>query len=201
MAIENGKALRKGEMTRERILDRAADMASIYGLDDLTIGSLAAELGMSKSGLYAHFGSKEELQLATIAAARERYLRTAVAPGLDAPKGLAQIERTMECLLRYLETGTFPGGCFFNSVNAEFHGRPGPIRDNIREGKAGWRARVARMVKDAQRNGEIRRDVDPSYFAFELDAFINAANWTLDDPQTLALTRRAIRACIERAKA
>ena len=117
---------------------------------------------MSKSGLYAHFGSKEELQLATIAAARERYLRTAVAPGLEAPKGLAQIERTMEYLLRYLENGTFPGGCFFNSVNAEFHGRPGAIRDNIREGKAGWRARVARMVKDAQRNGEMRGDVDPN---------------------------------------
>ena len=198
--VEIGKVPRKGEMTRERILDRAADMASLEGLDDITIGRLAAGLGMSKSGLYAHFGSKEELQLATITAARERYYRTTVFPGLDAPKGLAQIQKTMELLLSYLDNRIFPGGCFFNSVNAEFHARPGLIRDNIREGKARWRARIAKMVRDAQRNGEIRKDVDPNFFAFELDAFINATNWTLDDPQALALTRRAIRACIDRAK-
>jgi AcrR family transcriptional regulator len=199
-ATENGRVLGKGDMTRERILDRAADIASLYGLNDLTIGSLAKELGMSKSGLYAHFGSKEELQLATIAAARERYYRTTANPGLEARKGLAQIEKTMDYLVSYLEEKIFPGGCIFNSVNAEFHARPGPIRDNIREGKARWRARIAKMARDGQRNGEIRKDVDANFFAFELDAFINAANWTLDDPQTLALTRRAIRACIDRAK-
>jgi AcrR family transcriptional regulator len=199
-ATKNGKVASKGDMTRERILDRAADMASLYGLNDLTIGSLAKEMGMSKSGLYAHFGSKEELQFATIAAARERYRRTTASPGLTARKGLAQIEKTMNYLLSYLEQRVFPGGCFFNSVNAEFHARPGPIRDNIREGKARWRARIAKMVRDAQRNGEIRKEVDANFLAFELDALINAANWTLDDPQTLALTSRAIRACIDRAK-
>ena len=199
-ATENDVALSKGDVTRERILDRAADMASLYGLNELTIGSLAKELGMSKSGLYAHFGSKEELQLATIAAARERYTRTTANPGLETQKGLAQLEKTMDYLLSYLEKRIFPGGCFFNSVNAEFRARPGPIRDNIREGKARWRARIAKLVRDAQRNGEIRKDVDANFLAFELDAFINAANWTLDEPQTLALTRRVIRACIDRAK-
>src|SRR5262249_1238835 len=118
---ENGEARRKGEITRERILARAADLASMFGLEHVTVGGLAADLGMSKSGLYSHFGSKEELQLATIEAARERYYRTTVTPALSAPKGLAQLENTMERLLAYLDTRVFPGGCFFNSVNAEFH--------------------------------------------------------------------------------
>jgi AcrR family transcriptional regulator len=198
---EGDTTLRKGEMTRERILERAADLASLYGLEDITIGRLAADLGMSKSGLYAHFGSKEELQLATIATARARYQRTTVNPALEAPRGLAQIEKTMEYLLTYLEKRIFPGGCFFNSVNAEFHARPGAIRDNIREGKARWRARIAKMARDAQRNGEFHENLDPSLFAFELDAFINFANWSVDDSETLALTRRAVRASIQRAKA
>jgi AcrR family transcriptional regulator len=188
-------------MTRERILDYAADLASMYGLEDVTLGRLAADLGMSKSGLYAHFRSKLELQKATIAAARRRYQRATVQPALDAPKGLPQLEKTMEYLLAYLANRVFPGGCFFNSVNAEFHARPGPIRDDIRTGKAGWRARIEGMIEDAQRQGEIRREIEPRLLAYELECFVNAANWTLDEPRTLELTRRAIRDCIDRAKA
>ncbi len=189
----------KGESTRKYILDRAADMASVSGLEPVTIGSLARSLGMSKSGVYAHFGSKEELQLATIGAARERYSETVIAPGLKAPKGLAQIEEIMERLLAYLANRTFPGGCFFNSVNAEFHARPGLVRDTIREGKRNWRAQIADMTRDAQELGEIRADVDPELFAFQLESFVDAANWTLDDPVAQALVRRAIRECIDNA--
>lgn len=189
----------KGESTRQQILDRAADMASVNGLDQVTIGSLAASLGMSKSGTYAHFGSKEELQLATIGAAGERYFEAVIAPGLEAPKGLAQIEKTLACLMTYLEKPTFPGGCFFNSVNAEFHARPGPVRDMIRNGKRDWRVMVADMTRDAQALGEIRADVDPELLAFQLESFVDSANWALDDPDAQALVRRAVRGCIDNA--
>jgi AcrR family transcriptional regulator len=189
----------KGEATRKRILDRAADMASVQGLEQVTVGRLAASLGMSKSGAYAHFGSKEELQLATIDAARERYFETVIAPGLEVPNGLARIEKTMHRLLAYLENRTFPGGCFFNSVNAEYHARPGPIRDSVREGKRNWRKRIADMTRNAQGSGEIRTDIDPELFAFQLESFVDAANWTLDDPDSQALVRRAVRGCIDNA--
>ena len=105
----------------------------------------------------------------------------------------------MEHLLAYLANRTFPGGCFFNSVNAEFHARPGPVRDTIREGKRSWRAWIAGMTRDAQALGEIRTDVDPELFAFQLEAFVDSANWTLDDPVTQGLFRRAVRGCIDNA--
>lgn len=192
---------RKGEMTRDRILECAADLGSVDGLESVTIGRLATEIGMSKSGLYAHFGSKEGLQIEVIEWARARYQDLAMKPGQTAPKGLAQIERTLHDIFAFLERRVFPGGCFMNKINAEFHARPGTIRDNIREGKSKWRARIATMARDAQRNGEFRRDLDVEQFAFELDAMINFVNWSLDDKQAVSRAKRSIEAAVERAKA
>ena len=121
----------KGERTRQSILDRAVDLASIEGLGGLTIGRLAEELGMSKSGLFAHFGSKEELQLATIESARERFIEHAFRPALKAERGYPRLMAIARAWLAYVKREVFPGGCFFAAASFEFDGRPGLVRDAI----------------------------------------------------------------------
>ena len=113
-----------GNRTRESILQAAADLASVEGLEGLTIGRLATALGMSKSGLFAHFGSKEELQLATIEAARRRFVDHVIRPSRPLPRGRARLRRCSADLLAYYRSETFPGGCFFHNVKAEFDSRP-----------------------------------------------------------------------------
>src|SRR5690349_19638185 len=122
----------RGARTRAQILERAANLASVEGLEGLTIGRLATELGMSKSGLFAHFGSKEELQLATIEAAKEIFAREVVAPAREAERGLPRLEALIAAKLRYERGEIFEGGCFFETVRGEFDSRrPGPVRDLI----------------------------------------------------------------------
>src|SRR4051812_17647982 len=120
----------RGRRTRESILDAAADLASVEGLEGLTIGRLATELGMSKSGLFAHFGSKEELQIATYAAARERFARHVVVPSRALPRGRARLEALMKDWLDYFGREVFRGGCFFKAVIPEFDSLPdSPVRE------------------------------------------------------------------------
>jgi AcrR family transcriptional regulator len=114
----------RGRRTRESILDAAVDLASVEGLDGLTIGRLASALGMSKSGLFAHFGSKEELQLATIEAASEIYIREVIAPARDAERGLPRLVALMDHWLDYLRREVFKGGCFFDAARSEYDSRP-----------------------------------------------------------------------------
>ena len=127
MTEMRGRAAR-GQRTREAILKTAVDVASAEGLEGLTIGRLAAELEMSKSGLFAHFGSKEELQLATIGAAREIFVDEVVRPAFENDPGLSRLWALLDSWLRYAEAGIFKGGCFFAAASAEFDGRPGPVR-------------------------------------------------------------------------
>jgi len=167
----------RGRRTRESILSTAVDIASVEGLEGLTIGRLAAELGMSKSGLFAHFGSKEELQLATIHAAREIFVAEVVEPARAAERGLPRLQALLDAKLDYLRRGVFRGGCFFDAARLEYDSRhPGPVRDAILDEFAGWSKLVTDCVRGAQREGHIDPQADPEQVAFELDAIGTAAN-------------------------
>src|ERR1700685_2708511 len=133
------RATSNGARTRTAILQTAADLASVDGLDGLSIGRLATELAMSKSGLFAHFGSKEELQLATVEEARQRYTREVIQPARAAGPGITRLHALCEAFLSYLERAVFPGGCFFASAMAEFDSKaPGPVRDRIAQCLDQW---------------------------------------------------------------
>jgi AcrR family transcriptional regulator len=121
----------RGDRTRQAILEAAVDIASAEGLEGLTIGRLASELSMSKSGLFAHFGSKEELQLATVEAARDIFIREVIRPSFTAAKGLTRLWKLCDVWLAYVRGEVFRGGCFFAAAAAEFDGRPGPVRDRL----------------------------------------------------------------------
>jgi AcrR family transcriptional regulator len=190
----------RGRRTRESILATAVDIASVEGLEGLTIGRLAAALGMSKSGLFAHFGSKEELQLATIDAAREIFVDTVVAPARAADRGLPRLAALLEAKLEYLRGGVFRGGCFFDAARMEYDGRhPGPVRDAVLEQFADWSKLVVDRVRAAQREGHLDPDADAEQIAFELDAIPTAANmrYQIDrDEAAFDLAQRAIEARI-----
>jgi AcrR family transcriptional regulator len=158
----------KGAGTRAAILDRAVDLASVEGLEGLTIGRLAAELEMSKSGLFAHFGSKQELQLATIDAAVQRFSRTVIEPTLGAPDGAPRLRAMADAYLAHLESG-YSGGCFWASTSAEYDDRPGPVRDAIAAAVDAWLAELRRQAGTAGIE-------DPDRVAFKLYAIVMGAN-------------------------
>ena len=145
-----------GERSRAAILDAATQLATVEGLDGLSIGRLAEHTGMSKSGLYAHFGSKEELQLATIDAASEIFVREVIEPA-RAAEGAARLDALSDAFLSYLARKVFPGGCFFAAAQAELDTHPGPVREKLRETSSRWLAYVERQVRGAQEMGELRR--------------------------------------------
>ena len=160
---------RSGRDSRQAILERAVDLASTDGLEGLTIGRLATELEMSKSGLFGHFGSKEELQLATVEAAGRRFLAVVVEPTLSEPEGAMRLRALCDRYLSYLERRVFPGGCFWATVTIEFDGRPGRVRDRVREGVRAW---VGGLEEEAALAGV----EDPAQLAFEIQALGQAAN-------------------------
>ena len=160
---------RKGEETRAAILGRAVDLASVDGLDGLTIGRLAAELGMSKSGLFAHFGSKEDLQLATVAAAGSRFRQAVIDPVLEVEDGAPRLRAMTGAYLDHLEAGDYPGGCFWSATAAEFDDRPGPVRDAIAGALDAWLAEL-------ERQAALAGAAEPERLAFELYAVVMAAN-------------------------
>jgi AcrR family transcriptional regulator len=192
---------RRGNRTRESILDAAADLASVEGLVGLTIGRLAGELGMSKSGLFAHFGSKEELQLATIDAARRRFVEHVVKPSRSLPRGRARLEALTNDWLAYFRSDTFAGGCFFNAVKAEFDSRPdNPVRDVVMEDVRQFLGLLTREVRKAQEAGDLDPAVEPEQLAFELDALGSAANQQyqlMQDPIAFERAATAIRARLD----
>ncbi|NMO56348.1 TetR/AcrR family transcriptional regulator [Actinoplanes sp. TBRC 11911] len=165
-----------GVRSRRAILDAAARLATVEGLAGLSIARLADKAGISKSGLFAHFGSKEELQLATIDAAREIYQREIFDPALDEPDPLARLKALCERFLAMVGGDLFPGGCFFSSVNAEFDTRPGPVLDRLIELDDEWVALLAGQVEAARAAGQLSPTVDPEQVAFDLNAFLHAAN-------------------------
>jgi len=174
-ATSDGR-VRRGDETRRAVLRRAVDLASVEGLDGVTIGRLAQELAISKSGLFAHFGSKEELQLSVIRAARAIFATAVVGPALQTPPGLARVRALMEAWLAYSRGRQFPGGCFFSRATHEYAARPGPVRDALAEIDREWLTLIARTVAEARELGEVRPEVDPDQVAYELDAYLDSAN-------------------------
>lgn len=160
---------KKGDATRAAILDRAVDLASVDGLEGLTIGRLAAELGMSKSGLFAHFGSKQELQLATVEAAAAHFRRAVIVSAAAAPEGAPRLAALADAYLAQLDSDSYSGGCFWVATSAEFDDRPGPVRDAIAAALDAWLGVLERQARLAGME-------EPDRVAFELYALVMGAN-------------------------
>jgi len=177
------------------------DLASVEGLEGLSIGRLASALGMSKSGVIGHFASKQDLQLSTVESARERF-EAEVMAGVEAEPGLARLEALVESWIAHVEGEAFAGGCFFWAASAEFDGRPGAVRDRIAELTRSWLDQISAEARLAQRLGELRPDEDPAQVAFELHAFVQEANWAnqlLEAPDAFARARAAVAGRLARA--
>src|SRR5215472_9639158 len=187
----------RGMRTRQAILAHAARVGSAEGLDAVSLQRLADDLGISKSGLFAHFGSKEELHLATIEAAARIFTDEVIRPALAAPRGVGRVWALCNSWLAYLEGGVFPGGCFFWAVAEEFDSRkPGPVRDSVLEKKNYWSYSLQRAVREAQEAGEIDAGVDPAQLAWELDSLMGGANSGFksgDGAQAVERARTAIK--------
>jgi AcrR family transcriptional regulator len=185
-----------GERTREAIVREAVSLATLDGLDGLSIGHLAAALDMSKSGVYAHFGSKQDLQLATVDEAERIFRTEVVEPALAATPGLAQVVAVCDAFFDYLERRTFPGGCFFAGAVLEMGTRPGPVKERITTFQAGFTALIRQFVVTALERHELPADEDPDALTFELNGIILAANSSFvlrEDPTALALARTVVR--------
>lgn len=188
----------KGARTRESILHVAVNLASVEGLEGISIGRLADELRMSKSGLFAHFGSKEDLQLATVDAAREIFIEHVVRPALAQPKGMPRLWSLCDNWLGYVEQRVFAGGCFFAAASFEFDSRPGPVRNRIVMAMKEWLDMLTRAIEDAKQLGDIKVSVDPRQLALEIYSLAIGALWgfqllgekkALDNARTAILSR------------
>jgi AcrR family transcriptional regulator len=182
------------------ILDTAAALATQEGLEPLSIARLAAATGMSKSGLFAHFGSKEELQLATVDHAAAMFVAEVIAPARAAPRGLARVWALCDRMVDYSERQVFPGGCFFACTSFEFNNRPGPVRDRIEEMIRSWLSYLEHAIEQAQEAGELDPELGAREIAFQLDAFAQSANAQFQlfrDQRVFEEARRAIRDRIE----
>ena len=191
----------KGQASRDTILRTAATLATTRGLAGLSIGDLAAAVGMSKSGLYAHFKSKEELELATIETAAAMFDREVVQPVTQAPVGTERLLALVNSFLSYLERRVFPGGCFFAAVAMELDTRPGPTRDRVVEVLNSWRASLRQCLLDAQARREIDPRADVDQAVFEVQAMLFAANFLFvmtNDPLRLTQARRGVESVLAR---
>ena len=157
----------KGEQTRAAILDQAVDLASRVGLEGLTIGSLAEASGMSKSGLFAHFGSREGLQIATLEHVKSRFAEQVLGPVLRIDRGLPRLRALFESWLDW-KASPGPGGCVLQSAAHEYDDRPGPIRDAVVDGQRRGLAMIERAVRVAVEEGHLRAATDPAQIAFEM---------------------------------
>ena len=195
--LGNMKARPKGQRTKAAILTEAARLATVDGLDGLSIGGLATAIGMSKSGLYAHFGSKEDLQLATIASARETFIAEVFVPALDAPQGIGRLYAACDAFLSHIERRVFPGGCFFAAAAADVGTRAGAMRDAVAAQQRDWTELLERLARKAMELGELEPGVDPAQLAFELNAVLASASTTFVLPGDAAVFDRA-RAAVRR---
>jgi AcrR family transcriptional regulator len=185
--------------TRERILDRAMAIGSVEGLEGLSIGRLAAELGMSKAGILGHFGTKQSLQLAVIDAAAQMFIEEVPGRVPDAAPGLAQLRALCTAWVSYLERRVLPGGCFFTAAAAEFDGREGPVRDAIADLNARWQRTLRWHIQQATRNGQLPPDTDPDQLVYEIYGVMLTLNQFLQlhhDQTAPSRARRALQRLI-----
>ncbi len=159
----------KGEQTKQAILDEAFSLASCVGVGGLSIGVLAERTHMSKSGLFAHFGSKEELQLAVLRESQQRFAEVVLRPAFREPRGLARLRAIVLNWLNWTRAVNLPGGCVINAAAAEFDDQPGALRDEVRRGLLALRRTLADAVAKAVESGELRAETDIEQFVFELN--------------------------------
>lgn len=190
----------RGAKTRQDILQAAVHVASAEGLEGLTIGRLADELRMSKSGLFAHFGSKEELQLAVVSKARDIFVREVVDPAFKRERGLLRLLAMLDEWLAYVGRSVFRGGCFFMASAIEFDSRTGPVRDLIAELSRSWLDAIDAEARQAQTLGQLDSRVDTAQLAFELHALVHGANWYYNLFQDKRAFERARTGILERLR-
>jgi AcrR family transcriptional regulator len=185
-----------GERTREAIVREAVSLATVDGLEGLSVGNLASALDMSKSGVYAHFGSKRDLQLATVDEAGRIFRAEVIEPALAAEAGLGQLVAVCDAFFDHLERRTFPGGCFFAGAALEMGTRPGPVKEQIAAFQSGFTALIRQFVVTALEQLELPADEDPDALTFELNGIILAANTSFvlrQDPAALTMAKHIVR--------
>ncbi|MFF3668027.1 TetR/AcrR family transcriptional regulator [Microtetraspora malaysiensis] len=191
---QDGRRLR-GLRSREAILERAVALASVEGLDGLSLGRLAAATGTSKSGFFAHWRDKEQLQLDALDWATRQWADQVVAPAMAAPAGVRRLFALHEARLRFYGEGVLPGGCFFFTVQAEFDDRPGLVRDRVARAMCEWQEFIRRQVAQAVAQGELAESVDAAQLAYEIDALgemVVVHSRLHDGPVALVHARRAV---------
>ena len=201
IAVTTDRRLLRGERTRQAILSHASRLASAEGLEAVSLQRLASDLGISKSGLFAHFGSKEELQLATVEEAGRIFTEEVLKPGVRTPAGLGRVWAMCNSFLSYLRREVFPGGCFFEAAVAEFDSKPGRVRDAVVEKRSYWVESLGRAVRSAKDAGDVKPDVDAEQIAWELSCLLVGANGSfVQDGGNVGIerARRAIRDRLER---
>ena len=175
---------------------QAVSLATLDGLEGLSIGNLAGALDMSKSGIYAHFGSKQDLQLATVDEAERIFQADVIEPALAAAPGITQLVALCDAFFDYLARRTFPGGCFFAGASLEMGTRPGPVKEQIAAFQARLSALIRQFTVTAIEQHELTADEDPDALTFELNGIILAANTNFvlrEEPATLDMARRVVR--------
>lgn len=190
MNSADGRRVR-GDRTRRRVARRAAELATVDGLDGLSFGHLASDLGLSKSSVATLYGTKLDLQLAAIAAAREVFIQHVLAPTTGLPHGLPRLRGVVDAWLTYVGTPVLPGGCFMVATAAEYDSRPGPVRDALAQLRRDWLAVLTKEIERAQARGHLKQ-MAASLLAFEIDALMAAANVSanlLDDRSALSVVR------------
>lgn len=195
MTTTDGRKVR-GARSRAAIMRRAVDVASVGGLDALSIGGLASEVSVSKSGVVALFGSKEQLELATIETARQIFIETVIHPALAVPGGIERVRALLDGWLNYSETRVFAGGCFFASAMVEFGAKTGPVRDAVAASLEEWHEFVRRTLAKAIERGELAADASADQLTFEVTAILdgaNAASLLLDSAEPYARARIALK--------
>ncbi len=190
-----------GEWSRKTIVDAAARIATVEGLEGLSIARVAEATGMSKSGVFGLFGSKQALQMAAIDEARRVFVDEVIRPALDAPAGVQRLAALCDGFLDYVRERVFPGGCFFASVAAEMGPRPGDLRDRIREEQKLWVGLLAENARAAKKADDLQKGVEPGQLALELSALLTGADIAFllhEDPQIIEGVRNAIHTRLRR---
>ena len=193
----------KGELTRNAIVEHATSLASRVGLGGLTIGTLADDLDLSKSGLFGHFHSKEALQIQVLEHAAATFVQIVVRPALAHPRGVPRVRALFERWLEWTRSGPLPGGCLFVAAATEVDDRPGPVRDRLQQLQRDWLGVIATSFQKGIDEGHFRRDADPEQFAQDLYGVALAyhhAQRLLQDPKAEARARRAFEALLAAAQ-
>jgi AcrR family transcriptional regulator len=193
--------LERGARTRGAVLDAAVAAASVDGLDGVSLAQLAGVLGVSKSGLFAHWRDKEQLQLDVVAHARQQWVERIVEPALRRPAGLPRLWALHTGRLRFYAAEVLPGRCFFAAVRPEFDDRPGAVHDAIVEANQQWLRLLTRQVRDAVDLGQLPRSVDAAQLAFEIQALGEAAVTWADGSDAARVRRYARRSVLDRLRA